>query len=137
MLTEGVAQVKTFNAEATRDGKWWLVKVDGVGTPQGRNTEDAEHMAVGLVQAMRGLDPSEYEVNVTFRLPGDADKQVAEARKANVAATIAQKSAATAIRAALGSILATGISKKDAAHVLGVSPQRVSQLSSRRARAKH
>jgi hypothetical protein len=128
--------VKTFNAVATREGKWWVVEVEGVGTTQGRTTEEAEFMAADVVVAMLQLDPGEFEVNVVFRLPGDADKQVAEARQANQAATIAQKSAAAAIRTALSMVLAEGISKKDAAHVLGVSPQRVSQLTGTRSRLK-
>lgn len=128
--------MKTFNAVATREGKWWVVEVEGVGTTQGRTTDEAEFMAGDLVVAMRQLDPSEFEVDVTFELPGGGDKQVAEAREAQRAATVAMEGAAAKIRAALGVVLAAGISKKDAARLLKVSPQRVTQLSHGRIKVK-
>jgi DNA-directed RNA polymerase specialized sigma subunit len=123
--------VKTFDAVATREGKWWVVQVNGVGATQGRTTDEAEQMAVDLVVAMRGLESNEVEVNIDFHLPGDGDKQVAEAREAHRKALVAMEAAAAKIRSALGMVLATGITKKDAARLLRVSPQRVSQLSKR------
>lgn len=123
--------MKTFDAVATREGKWWVVKVDGVGTTQGRTTDEAEQMAIDLVAAMLEIDPSEVEVTIDFHLPGDGDKQVAEAREAHRKALLAMETAAAKIRSALSMVLATGITKKDAARLLRVSPQRVSQLSKR------
>jgi len=126
-----VAPVKTFDAVATREGKWWVVQVDGVGATQGRTTDEAEQMAVDLVVAMLGLEAHEVEVNIDFHLPGDGDKRVAEAREAQRKASAAMEAAAVKIRSALSMVLATGITKKDAARLLRVSPQRVSQLSKR------
>jgi DNA-directed RNA polymerase specialized sigma subunit len=123
--------VKTFDAVATREGKWWVVQVEGVGATQGRTTDEAERMAADLVVAMLELDPHEVEVNIDFHLPGDGDKQVAEAREAHRTALLAMEAAAGKIRSALGMVLATGVTKKDAARLLRVSPQRVSQLSKR------
>lgn len=120
--------MKTFNAVATREGKWWVVNVEGVGVTQGRTTSEAEFMATDLVTAVLQL-AGEFEVHVDFHLPGDGDKQVAEAREAQQAASAAMEGAAAKIRAALGMVLAEGVTKKDAARLLRVSPQRVSQLS--------
>jgi DNA-directed RNA polymerase specialized sigma subunit len=80
---------------------------------------------------MLGLEAHEVEVNIDFHLPGDGDKQVAEAREAQRKASAAMEAAAVKIRSALSMVLATGITKKDAARLLRVSPQRVSQLSKR------
>lgn len=119
----------TFSAVATREGKWWVVDVDGVGVTQGRTVREAEEMATDLVTAMRGLKAGEFTVAIEYRLPGADGQKVAEARQAQLAAVAAQKGAAQKIRAVLGTMLAAGLSKRDAAQVLGVSPQRVSQLS--------
>jgi DNA-directed RNA polymerase specialized sigma subunit len=121
---------KTFNAVATREGKWWVVDVDGVGVTQGRTTAEAEGMAVDLVSAMRELPESAFEVKMEFRLPDDTATEIAEARAAQKAAAAATSTAAAKSRQALRGILAAGLSKRDAARVLGVTPQRVSQLSS-------
>lgn len=123
--------MKTFNAAAHREGKWWVVEVEGVGTTQGRTTDETEFMANDLVVAMLQLDPKDFEVKVAFHLPGDGDKQVAEAREAHQTASVAMESAAAKIRSALSMVLATGVTKKDAARLLRVSPQRVSQLAKR------
>lgn len=120
---------KTFNAVATREGKWWVVDVDGVGTTQGRTVREAEEMATDLIVAMRRVSPELFQVSIEFRLLGEDGEKVVEARLAQQAAIAAQKGAAAKIRAVLGAMLAAGLSKRDAAHVLGVSPQRVSQLS--------
>lgn len=121
--------MKTFNAVATREGKWWVVDVDGVGVTQGRTADEAEEMAADLVHGMLQIPVDTFKVVVDFQVPGVAAGEVAAAREAQKYADAARKTAATKIRSALASILGAGLTKRDAARVLGVSPQRVSQLS--------
>ncbi|MFC0547001.1 hypothetical protein [Kutzneria chonburiensis] len=86
--------MKTFDAVATREGKWWVVQVEGVGATQGRTADEAEQMAVDLVVAMLGLEAHEVDVTIDFHLPGDGGKQVAEACEAHCKASVAMEAAA-------------------------------------------
>jgi hypothetical protein len=61
-----------YRATARRDGKWWVVSVDGLpagGTAvtQGRDLDDARHMAQDLVMCL--LDVPASEVAIEFHVP--------------------------------------------------------------------
>lgn len=120
--------VKAYSATATREGNWWVVEVDGIGATQGRTTAEAQRMAVGLVAAMEDLDESVIEVDVTFVPPGALAEEVKDAREATRQAAEAQRAAAEVLRAVVRHILDAGLSKQDAARILKVAPQRISQL---------
>ncbi len=124
-----VAPVKTFEAVASREGKWWVVDVDGVGATQGRTTTETQEMAEDLVTATLGISASEFVVDIVYRLPDDLALEFEEARQQQRIAEDAQRRAAAASRNLVQRVLAAGLSKRDAARVLGLSPQRISQLT--------
>jgi len=117
----------TYTATATREDGWWVVDVDGVGVTQGRTTAEAHRMAVDLVSVMTDTDG--VDVDVTFIPPGPLAVEVQEAREETQRAIEAQARAARKLRAAVRDILAAGMSKQDAARILKVAPQRISQLT--------
>ena len=121
--------MKKFGAVATREGKWWVVEVDGVGATQGRTTAEAQEMAEDLVTAMVEIAPAEFVVDIVYRLPGELALEFEDARRQQRLAEDAQLNAATASRKLVQHMLAAGLSKRDAARVLGLSPQRISQLT--------
>ena len=121
--------MKEFGAVATREGKWWIVEVDGVGATQGRTATEAQEMAEDLVTAMRELTPAEFKVDIAFRLPSGLALEFEDARRQQQLAEDAQRKAAAASRKLVQHVLAAGLSKRDAARVLGLSPQRISQLT--------
>lgn len=41
--------MNTYTAVVSREGRWWIVDVDGVGTTQARNLTEAQEMAVDLI----------------------------------------------------------------------------------------
>jgi DNA-directed RNA polymerase specialized sigma24 family protein len=123
-----VAAVKTYNATATREGRWWVVDVPDIGVTQGRSSREAERMAADLVAIMLDIPVEQVSVNVDFRLSDELTNEVYIARQAQKDADKAQRQAADRSRAAIRRILAAGLSKQDAARVLGISAQRVSQL---------
>lgn len=123
-----MAAVNTYQATATREGRWWVVEVDGVGATQARNTRQAEEMAVDMVAAVIDVQPIEITVNITYEIPGHIGDEVKSARRAVAAAAEAQERAASESRRVVKEILELGMSQRDAARVLGVSPQRVNQL---------
>jgi hypothetical protein len=121
--------MKTYNATATREGRWWVVDVPDIGATQGRTTREAERMAADLVAIMLDIPVEQVTVNVNFRLSDELTNEVRIARQAQKDADKAQRDAADRSRAAIRHILAAGLSKQDAARVLGISAQRVSQLA--------
>lgn len=120
--------MRTYNATATREGRWWVVDVPGVGVTQGRTTREAERMAADLVAVMVGVPAEEVSISVDFRLADELADEVCSAKQAQRDAEAAQTQAAERFRKAVRRVLAAGLSKQDTARVLGISAQRVSQL---------
>ena len=120
--------MKTYTATARREGRWWVVEVDGVGTTQGRSTSEAQRMATDLVAVMENVPLDDVDVEIEFVLPGELGEEVRNAKQETRAAEQAQRSAAEKVRQVVAHILGDGMSKQDAARILGVSPQRISQL---------
>lgn len=121
--------MSTHTARAVREGRWWVVHVDGVGVTQGRSTAEAQRMAADLVAVMTDVPEDEIDVEVEFVLAGELGDEVEAARAQARAADQAQRKAAQQVRDVVRHILAAGMSKQDAARILRVSPQRISQLT--------
>lgn len=118
-----------YTATAVREGRWWVVEVAGIGTSQGRTTGEAERMAADLIAIMRDVPVEDVKVHVEFKLGGALANEVRDVKQAQKQAETAQKQAAEKSRSAVRHVLAAGLSKQDAARVLGISAQRVSQLA--------
>ncbi|WP_440900429.1 hypothetical protein [Actinosynnema sp.] len=121
--------MKSYSATATREGRWWVVEVAGVGVTQGRTTREAERMAADLVAITLDVSAEEVSVDITFQLGGDLAAEVEHVKQAQREAERAQEQAADKSRAVVRRVLAAGLSKQDAARILGVSAQRISQLA--------
>lgn len=118
----------TKNATARREGRFWVVDVEGVGVTQGRTVREARAMATDLVEAMTG---EVEEVDVRFELPEEVRKAVEQARTTSAEAQRLTSVAAEQYRQAVRELIASrGMSKADVAALLQVSQQRVSQLAS-------
>ena len=121
--------MKAYTAKAHREGKWWVVEVDGVGATQGRSTTEAQRMAIDLVAIMAEIPVDEIDVQIDFDLPGPLGDEVRQAKEATREADQAQRNAAERTRQVVRRLLGTGLSKQDVARILRVSPQRISQLA--------
>jgi len=117
-----------YTADAVRDGRWWPPTVDGVGATQSRSLKDAPDAVRGLVSAMQDADPSTVEVTIHPQIGTDLLEHVEAARESVVRAARLQADAAAQSRAAARELLSIGLTGKDIATILDVSPQRVSQL---------
>lgn len=122
-----------YKAEINRDGRWWMVAIPEIdGLTQARRLTEAELMAREYI-AIDTATPIE-DINVTITsvtIPGLGDvKAIADdiaelrdaARQAEAAATAAMQDYAKHATKA-------GIPVRDTAELLGVSPQRISQLA--------
>lgn len=121
---------KTFHAEVTRDGKFWLVRVHEIDrSTQALRYKDVEAMARDLVEIMTELSSDEYQLELTVHLPTSVADHQARAEVLREEARRKQAEAAAENRAAVRELLAMGLSQREAGDVLGVSFQRVSQLA--------
>lgn len=118
-------------AIATREGKWWAVEVPevpGVFT-QARRLEHVPAMVADAVAVMLDKDPGDVEVTeVRPALPKALEGDVVRARKLAAEATLIQYEASAATRQAVEELREAGLTVRDVAEILHVSPQRISQL---------
>ena len=121
--------MNTHVALATREGRWWIVEVEGVGTTQARNLTEAREMAVDLISITENVPAVSVAVELRIALETDLETEIAEARAAIKDLEERQLSVARTSRSVARKLVkSAGLTGRDAAVVLGVSPQRVSQL---------
>lgn len=121
-------------AKATRSGQWWAVEVpevDGAYT-QARRLDQIPKMVADAVSLLEDVpaDTVEVDLDIDLGVP-DVSEYVRSARVEVKAAAQAQESAARASRDAVGRLRNLGLTVRETAIVLDVSPQRVSQLDTR------
>src|SRR5262245_59859938 len=119
----------TSDATATRDGRWWLIVVPGIGATQARGLAGAEDQARDLVAAVLDVDIEAVSVDVLPDLGDDVLEEVQDVRRRLADAAAAAAAEADDYRVLAARLVADhGLTGADTATVLGVSPQRVSQL---------
>ena len=121
-------------AKATRSGQWWAVEVpevDGAYT-QARRLDQIPKMVADAVSLLEDVpaDSVEVDLDIDLGVP-DVSEYVRSARVAVKAAARAHESAARTSRDAVGRLRNLGLTVRETAIVLDVSPQRVSQLDTR------
>jgi predicted RNase H-like HicB family nuclease len=128
----------TYRAIARRTGGWWAIEVPdvpGVFT-QARRLDQVDAMVRDVIAAMLDVATDSFDISVDPVLEGDVAKAVAQARRRREEARKADERAQAAARDALVTLERQGLSVRDVGKLLGVSPQRVSQIRPRRAMAK-
>jgi hypothetical protein len=121
-----------FVARAAKTDGWWVVSVAVVPglEVRVRRVEQAERpMRESLARALR-MEPDGFDLRVVPVLPAELTAQIAHARAAVADAEARQATAARLSRSVVRRLLDHGLTGADAAAILGVSPQRVSQLRS-------
>jgi len=121
---------KLFQVKARRSGDWWALSVDGMPGvhSQVRVLAKAEAAIKEAIALVHDSDPDELAVVVNPELPDGVLRRVNESRQLLEDAERQQHEAAAASREAAKALLASGLSQRDAAYVMGVSFQRVNQL---------
>lgn len=125
-------------AKVTRSGDWWAIEapeVPGVFT-QAKRLDQVAAMVADAVSLMEGVDAESVEVVIAPQLRTEVCRDVKEALRLKRAAAVAADEASTQLRSATAEVLAEGLSVRDAAFLLGISPQRISQLSPQRGAAR-
>lgn len=119
-------------AHAVRSDGWWAVDVPeapGVFT-QARRLDQVPTMVADAVSLVTGIPPEEVDVELAPELPPRVTKDLARARAAQDRADEAAREAATVKREIVRQLREdAGMSVRDVGIVVGISPQRVSQLT--------
>ena len=127
---------ETFDVLAKRWRRGWELHIAGVGVTQSRSLADAEAMARDYIALDLEVPEDSFDVRITPEVGGGVDERIKRTRDEISAAARAQSKAAESSRVLVGELRELGLSGKDMAAVLGISPQRVSQLAGPRAAAK-
>jgi predicted RNase H-like HicB family nuclease len=128
-VEEGSMVEVTYSVVCRRVGGWWAISVPrlkGVHT-QARRLDQVAAMARDAIALMLDVDPSTVEVEVRPELP----TTVTEALGARKAAREADEKAERATGVAVRALLDDGYTVRDVGALLGLSPQRISQIASR------
>jgi hypothetical protein len=127
MTTKGKTEVK---ARARRDGRWWYIEFPELGTSgQARTIKEIDEIALEVAALWLDVDESTLNVTVALDLPERAAQLWNQANEADARAREDAKAAAALRRSAVAALQDEHISKADAARLLGLSPQRISQLA--------
>lgn len=122
--------MKTYLVRAVRWDKGWELHIPDVGVTQSHGLADAEEMAADYIRSLTGNEPGSFSVEIEIQIGDDLDELVELARRHVTAAAEAQKAAAAESREVARRLKDKGLTGRDIAAVLGVSPQRISQLIS-------
>ncbi len=120
-------------AYATRTEKrWWFIEipdVDGGVHTQARRLDQVAMMAADAVGMMLEVAPDTIEVTVIPKLTPEDAELIAAVRAASQEAVRAAERASQLSHRAVEQLRSEGMTVRDVGGLLGVSPQRVSQLA--------
>jgi predicted RNase H-like HicB family nuclease len=128
-----VVEVTIYTAVCRRSGDWWAISVPeikGLHT-QVRRLDQAEDMARDAIALMLDVARDTFDVEVSPELPARVEDALAARREAREA----EERADAATGAAAHQLLEDGYTVRDAGRMLGLSPQRISQIATRGSRA--
>jgi predicted RNase H-like HicB family nuclease len=122
-------EVTTYSVVCRRAGSWWAISVPGLKGvhTQARRLDQVAAMAREAIALMLDTDPATIQVEVHPELPDAATQALDARRAAREADQTAERATATAVRA----LLSDGYTVRDTGALLGLSPQRISQIASR------
>jgi hypothetical protein len=118
----------TYTVRAKRWERGWELHIDGVGVTQSHGLADAEGMARSYIAMMTEAAPDSFTVAIVPQVGNGLDEAATAAREATRRAEEAQREAAAKSRKVAHGLHERGLTGRDISAVLGVSPQRVSQL---------
>lgn len=122
--------IRTVVARARRDGRWWYIELPELGTSgQARTVKEISDTAREIAALWLDVDESTIEISLSLEVPQRAAALWDEANAADERARRDARAAATLRRSAIAALKSEGVTQADAARVLRVSPQRISQLS--------
>ncbi len=120
-----------YTVIARREGRLWSLEVPQVpgALSMVRRLDQAEEHIREAIGFVLDVPEDSFDVEVMPQLPEGWVKLIGEAQGLRTEAERAVSTAAAASRDAVTELTAAGLSVRDTGRLLGVSPQRVSQLA--------
>jgi hypothetical protein len=123
----------TYKVEVTRDERWWMIHVPDIdGLTQARRIGEIEEMARSLIAISTDAPLSDVAVEIhSITVPGlgDIGGKAEYVRSLRERAAEAEAQSVRESSYYAQSLTKAGVPVRDIAELLGVSPQRVSQLA--------
>jgi hypothetical protein len=120
--------ITTYKVIARRWLRGWELHIEGVGVTQVTRLNQAEGMVRDYVSRALDIDADSVRVDLIPEIGDGLDSSIAESRKALQEADAAQRQAAERSRQVAIQLKSKGLNGVEMARVLGVTPQRVSQI---------
>ncbi|MBT8223989.1 MAG: type II toxin-antitoxin system HicB family antitoxin [Dactylosporangium sp.] len=117
----------SYRVTCRRSGGWWAISVPdlkGVHT-QARRLDQVAGMAREAIALMLDIAPEIIDVEIAPEMPSTVSQALEARQAARRAEQIANQTTAIAVRA----LLDDGYTVRDAGALLGLSPQRISQIA--------
>lgn len=123
--------MKTYRVVAERHDKWWLLEVPEIpGTfSQVRRLDQVDEWIRDAISLMLEIPEDSFNIDLDVRLPKDELAELRAVKAAQKAVTQAQEESSTRTKSLVARLKDEGLTVRDIGTMLGVSYQRVSQLS--------
>ncbi len=121
-----------YNVTAKRWKHGWELHIRDVGVTQSRTLLDAESMVRDYVAMLLDVTEDSFDVKIAPEIGAGVDGEIMSLYEADRVAEEAQEKAAAKRRSVAQLLQSLGLSGREIAAVLKVSPQRVSQLLGKR-----
>ncbi len=123
--------MKTYRVVAERHDKWWLLEVPEIpGTfSQVRRLDQVDEWIRDAISLMLEIPEDSFNIDLDVRLPKDELAELRAVKAAQKAVTQAREESSTRTKSLVARLKDEGLTVRDIGTVLGVSYQRVSQLS--------
>lgn len=121
-----------YEAEVTREGRWWMVSVPGIGAlTQARHAAEIPLMARELIAVHEGVKLEDVGVTVDYRdINGVAGGRVSDLLVDRETAETISRNVAERTSRLARDLVQAGVPLREVAELIGVSHQRVHQLVS-------
>ena len=118
-----------FDVSVVREGRWWILTVPALDlVTRSRRLDQAEAMAIEAIALDLDVAESAVSVDLDVRLPAEVEAEWAESRRIEALAREAAKRAAALARSSVRELRGLGMTQREIARLLEISPQRVGQL---------
>lgn len=127
MATQKRTQI--VRATAVREGAWWIITLPDLDTvTQARHVRDISPLARDLAALWLDVPVDDVELDLVVEIPGPARSAWEAAKAKEIESRAIAKQGGELAREAVRLLRASDISGADAAELLHVSKQRISQL---------
>jgi hypothetical protein len=124
--------VRSYDVTVTREAPYWVAVVGGVrgGATEARRLDRLETEVRDLLAGMLDVDEDSFELRWHYEPAlGQAAKALHKLQKSRLQYETSRAAYDESQAAAVAELRAAGLSLRDAAHLLGISFQRVQQLT--------